>query len=139
MLIRPLIRVPVPDSETAELVEPSAGIASGFLNVLRSLPQEKDDHVQVKYFHGLKMLVCLYDHGKPFLSQYINSLHAQNPEAFPVEVQEDVSISQTLEDVGGEYLTKVIDAFMNSLPMTMNEDITTLIREQVWKDRQPKN
>jgi hypothetical protein len=139
MLLQPLKRVPVADSTTAEMVEPSAGTANAFVTKLRELPQDGNERVLGHYFSGLRVLICLYDHGKPFLAQLVNTLHSENGEAWPLEVQEGVSIRQTLDDLDTPYLCRVIDYFLDALNVNAMEELNTIIRTQLWVERDVKN
>jgi len=139
MLLQPLKRVSVPESLTAEMVEPSAGTATAFISKLREMPQDENERVVGHYFAGLRVLVCLYDHGKPFLAQLVNSLHSENSEAWPIEVQEGVSVRQTLDDLDVSYLTRVVDYFLDNLNVNAMEALNTIIRTQLWVERDVKN
>jgi len=139
MLLQPLKRVSVPESPTAEMVEPSAGTATAFISKLREMPQDENERVVGHYFAGLRVLICLYDHGKPFLAQLVNSLHSENSEAWPIEVQEGVSVRQTLDDLDVPYLTRVVDYFLDNLNVNAMEDLNTIIRTQLWVERDVKN
>ena len=83
MLLKPLKRVSVPDADTFEMIEPSAGTATAFIGKLKEFPQIDEGHVSGTYFSGLRILICLYENGKPYLSQLVNSFHAADPETWP--------------------------------------------------------
>jgi len=136
MLLKPLKRLPVPDSETDELVEPSAGLASAFVMKLRDFPKVDEDHVEAQYFSGLRALICLYDNGNPFLPQLINSLHAESPEQWEVQVQEDLSIRQTLDEVEAPYLVRIVDYFLDNLTVGQMQEINLLIRTKLWVEKE---
>ncbi len=139
MLLRPLKRVPVPESSTAELVEPSAGTATAFAIALQALPQVTEGRVSGSYFSGLRTLICLHDNGRPFLPQLVNSLHETDPAVWPITVEENVSIRQTLEDLDGSYLTRVLDYFLDNLTASQLEQFQGIIRKQLWVDVAEKN
>lgn len=135
MLLKPLKRVSLPESSTAELVEPSAGTAATFISKLNQFSKSEDDRVEARYFVGLRALICLYDNGKPFLPQLVNSLHEQSPDQWGNKVLEDESIRQTLEALEESYLQRIIDYFIDNITATQLEEINTLIRTQVWPDK----
>lgn len=141
MLLKPLKRVPLPGSTTAELVELSAGSAVAFMDKLNEFPKEPSnnpevpDSVKGAYFAGLRALVHMCDNGKPFLPQLINHLHEQNPDQWGVKVLEDESVSSTLDAVDQPYLARVIDYFMDNVASTQLEEINEIIRTEVWPDR----
>lgn len=135
MLLKPLKRVSLPESSTAELVEPSAGTATAFISKLQEFPKVEEDRIEAKYFSGLRALICLYDDGKPFLPQLVNMLHEQTPDQWQFTVVEGESIRQTLEALDASYLQKLIDYFLDTITASQLEEINTLIRTQVWPDR----
>lgn len=135
MLLKPLKRVSLPESSTAELVEPSAGTATAFISKLQEFPKIEEDRIEAKYFSGLRALICLYDNGKPFLPQLVNMLHEQTPDQWQFTVIEGESIRQTLEALDASYLQKLIDYFLDTVTASQLEEINTLIRTQVWPDR----
>lgn len=135
MLLKPLKRVSLPESSTAELVEPSAGTATAFISKLQEFPKVEEDRIEAKYFSGLRALICLYDDGKPFLPQLVNMLHEQTPYQWQFTVVEGESIRQTLEALDASYLQKLIDYFLDTITASQLEEINTLIRTQVWPDR----
>lgn len=135
MLLKPLKRVSLPESSTAELVEPSAGAATAFISKLQEFPKVEEDRIEAKYFSGLRALICLYDDGKPFLPQLVNMLHEQTPDQWQFTVVEGESIRQTLEALDASYLQKLIDYFLDTITASQLEEINTLIRTQVWPDR----
>lgn len=135
MLLKPLKRVSLPESSTAELVEPSAGTATAFISKLQEFPKVEEDRIEAKYFSGLRALICLYDGGKPFLPQLVNMLHEQTPDQWQFTVIEGESIRQTLEALDASYLQKLIDYFLDTITASQLEEINTLIRTQVWPDR----
>lgn len=135
MLLKPLKRVSLPESSTAELVEPSAGTATAFISKLQEFPKTEEDRIEAKYFSGLRALICLYDDGKPFLPQLVNMLHEQTPDQWQFTVVEGESIRQTLEALDASYLQKLIDYFLDTITASQLEEINTLIRTQVWPDR----
>lgn len=135
MLLKPLKRVSLPESSTAELVEPSAGTATAFISKLQEFPKIEEDRIEAKYFSGLRALICLYDDGKPFLPQLVNMLHEQTPDQWQFTVVEGESIRQTLEALDASYLQKLIDYFLDTITASQLEEINTLIRTQVWPDR----
>jgi hypothetical protein len=140
MLLKPLTRVALPESSTAELVEPSAGTATAFITALQNFPKDNEDRIEAKYFAGLRALICLYDNKAPFLPQLINSLNDGNAEQWPVRVLENESVRQTLEALDQPYLARVIDYFLDTITATQLSEITSLIRTQVWPDKdQEKN
>lgn len=139
MLLRPLKRVSVPESASAELVEPSAGTATAFAIALQALPQVSEGRVSGTYFSGLRTLICLHDNGKPFLPQLVNSLNETDPAGWPITVEENVSIRQTLEDLDGAYLTRVLDYFLDNLTASQLEQFQAIIRKQLWVDAAEKN
>jgi len=134
MLLKPLKRVPVPDADTFEMIEPSAGTATAFIGKLKEFPQIDEGHVSGTYFSGLRILICLYENGKPYLSQLVNSLHAADPETWPLKVQESVSVRQTLEDLDVVYLARVVDGFLDALAVNQMETLNTVIRTELWVD-----
>lgn len=134
MLLKPLKRVPVPDADTFEMIEPSAGTATAFIGKLKEFPQIDEGHVSGTYFSGLRILICLYENGKPYLSQLVNSLHASNPELWSLKVQESVSVRQTLEDLDAVYLARVVDGFLDALAVNQMETLNTIIRTELWVD-----
>lgn len=134
MLLKPLKRVPVPDADTFEMIEPSAGTATAFIGKLKEFPQIDEGHVSGTYFSGLRILICLYENGKPYLSQLVNSLHASNPELWSLKVQESVSVRQTLEDLDAVYLARVVDGFLDALTVNQMETLNTIIRTELWVD-----
>lgn len=135
MLLKPLKRVSLPESSTAELVEPSAGTATAFIAKLNEFPKIDEDRIEAKYFAGLRALICLYDNGKPFLPQLVNTLHEQSPDQWGNKVLEDESVRQTLDALEASYLQRVIDYFLDNITAGQLEEITSLIRTQVWPDR----
>lgn len=139
MLLRPLKRIAVSESSTAELVEPSAGTATAFAIALQTLPQVSEGRVSGTYFSGLRTLICLHDHGKPFLPQLVNQLNESDPAGWPITVEENVSIRQTLEDIDGPYLTRVLDYFLDNLTASQLEQFQAIIRKQLWVDAAEKN
>jgi hypothetical protein len=134
MLLKPFKRVPVPDADTFEMIEPSAGTATAFIGKLKEFPQIDEGHVSGTYFSGLRILICLYENGKPYLSQLVNSLHASNPELWSLKVQESVSVRQTLEDLDVVYLARVVDGFLDALAVNQMETLNTIIRTELWVD-----
>jgi hypothetical protein len=134
MLLKPLKRVPVPDADTFQMIEPSAGTATAFIGKLKEFPQIDEGHVSGTYFSGLRILICLYENGKPYLSQFVNSLHASNPELWSLKVQESVSVRQTLEDLDVVYLARVVDEFLDALAVNQMETLNTIIRTELWVD-----
>jgi len=134
MLLKPLKRVPVPDADTFEMIEPSAGTATAFIGKLKEFPQIDEGHVSGTYFSGLRILICLYENGKPYLSQLVNSFHAADPETWPLKVQESVSVRQTLEDLDVVYLARVVDGFLDALAVNQMETLNTIIRTELWVD-----
>jgi len=134
MLLKPLKRVPVPDADTFEMIEPSAGTATAFIGKLKEFPQIDEGHVSGTYFSGLRILICLYENGKPYLSQLVNSFHAADPETWPLKVQESVSVRQTLEDLDVVYLARVVDGFLDALAVNQMETLNTVIRTELWVD-----
>lgn len=135
MLLKPLKRVFLPESSTAELVEPSAGTATAFIAKLNEFPKIEEDRVEAKYFAGLRALICMYDNGKPFLSQLVNVLHEQSPDQWGNKVLEDESVRQTLEALDAAYLQRLIDYFIDNISASQLEEINYMIRTQVWPDR----
>ena len=135
MLLKPLTRIPLPDSSTAELVEPSAGTATAFVNALQNFPKDNEDRIEAKYFSGLRALICLYDNGKPFLPQLINSLHENDANEWMYAVNESDSVRQVLEALDFGYIARIVDYFLDNITATQLTDITTLIRTKVWPDR----
>jgi hypothetical protein len=134
MLLKPLKRVSVPDADTFEMIEPSAGTATAFIGKLKEFPQIDEGHVSGTYFSGLRILICLYENGKPYLSQLVNSFHAADPETWPLKVQESVSVRQTLEDLDVVYLARVVDGFLDALAVNQMETLNTIIRTELWVD-----
>ena len=137
MLLRPLKRIAI--SDTSALVEPSAGTATGFIKALQVLPQAEEGRVDSGYFAGLRVMICLEDNGAPFLSQFINSLHQEDPAVWSLSVEENVSVRQTLEDIPSDYLVRSIVHFMDLLNVGQMEDFNTIIRTELWKDKEVKN
>ena len=134
MLLKPLKRVSVPDADTFEMIEPSAGTATAFIGKLKEFPKIDEGHVSGTYFSGLRILICLYENGKPYLSQLVNSFHAADPETWPLKVQESVSVRQTLEDLDVVYLARVVDGFLDALAVNQMETLNTIIRTELWVD-----
>lgn len=139
MLLKPLKRCPIPSSTTAELVEPSAGTASAFILKFQEFPKKDDGNPHGHQFVALRALICLHDNGKPFLQQLVNSLHEQNPSAWPVTVLETESIRCTLDALDTEYLVRLIDYFIDNITASQLEQINDLIRDEVWPDKVDKD
>ena len=116
------------------MIEPSAGTATAFIGKLKEFPQIDEGHVSGTYFSGLRILICLYENGKPYLSQLVNSFHAADPETWPLKVQESVSVRQTLEDLDVVYLARVVDGFLDALAVNQMETLNTVIRTELWVD-----
>tara|TARA_R110000868_G_scaffold102246_2_gene281596 strand:+ start:7076 stop:7441 length:366 start_codon:yes stop_codon:yes gene_type:complete len=121
------------------MVEPSAGTATAFINKLRELPHSENETVSGTYFAGLRVLICMYDNGKPFLPQLVNALNEGNPTTWPTRLQEDVSIRQTLDDIEPAYAARVIDYFLDMISATQMEYFNTVIRTELWVDTATKN
>jgi len=113
MLLKPLKRVALPESSTAELVEPSAGTATAFISKLNEFPKIDEDRIEAKYFAGLRALICLYDNSKPFLPQLVNTLHEQSPDQWGNKVLEDESVRQTLD--ASKHLTSSVSSTTSSI------------------------
>jgi hypothetical protein len=136
MLLKPLKRVSLPESSTAELVEPSAGTATAFISKLGEFPKVEEDRIEAKYFSGLRALICLYDNGKPFLPQLVNHLHESSPAEWQYTVVDTDSPRQILEALDVSFLQKLVDYFLDTITATQLEEINTLIRTQVWPDKE---
>lgn len=135
MLFSPLRRVTVPFSSSSEIVEPSMAVVTTFYGCVKSLPKIDNDADKVSFLHfnALRALVCLYDNGKPFIGQLVNSLNEQNPEQWPVKVMEDDSIRQIIDALEGAYLNRVIEHFMETVSHSQSETLLNLVRE-VWTE-----
>jgi hypothetical protein len=134
MLLKPLKRVPI-EGSSAEMVEPTAGLATAFVQKLGEFPKDAEDKVSGSVFSGLRSLICLFDNGAPFLPQLVNSLHEQNPAEWPLTLQENVSLRQTLDDIEVSYLTRIIDYFLDALTVGQMEDFNAIIRTQLWVEK----
>ena len=132
MLLQPLRRAAIPSSSSSELVEPSTGAATAFIQKLREFPGATEDSVQPHYFSGLRVLICLFDDGKPFLPKLINDLNQTDPNSWPVTVLESDSLRQILDAVEGSYLARIVDYFIDAISVGQMEEINTLLREKVW-------
>jgi hypothetical protein len=136
VILKPLKRVAVPEAGSAELVEPSAGLASAFVMKLKDFPKIDEDRVAGNYFSGLRILICLYDNGAPFLPQLVNSLHDAQPELWPVSVQEGVPVRQTLDDLDVPYLVRIVEYFLDALNVNQMESFSAIIRTEIWTDKE---
>lgn len=132
MLLKPLKRAPLPSSASSEIVEPSAGLATAFIAKLREFPGSSETEVQPHYFSGLRVLICLFEDGKPFLPQLINHLSQENAEKWPITVQEDVSVRQSLDDIDAPYLARVVDYFLDMISTEQMTEINAILRDTVW-------
>lgn len=132
MLLQPLRRVAIPSSSSSELVEPSTGAATAFLHKLREFPGATEDSVAPHYFSGLRVLICLFDDGKPFLPKLINDLNQTDSNSWPITVLESDSLRQVLEAVEGSYLARIVDYFIDAISVGQMEEVNTLLREKVW-------
>lgn len=132
MLLQPLRRAALTSSTTSELVEPSTGVATAFIQKLREFPGATEDSVTPHYFSGLRVLICLYDDGKPFLPQLINHLNQTDAVAWPSTVLETDSIRQVLDAMEPSYLARVVDHFLDAISVGQMEEINTLLRDKVW-------
>lgn len=135
MLFAPLKRVAVPFSPSSEIVEPSMAVITAFYNAVKNLPKIDDDAEKVSYLHfnALRTLICLYDNGKPFIGQLVNSLHEADAATWPVSVLEADSIRQILDALEPSYLNKVIEHFMETVSFQQSETLLSLLRE-VWSE-----
>lgn len=132
MLIRPLKRVPVPNSTTAELVEPSAGLASTFITKLQEFARSEDDKISAQYFSAFRILVCMHDGGRPFFPQYVNSLHEANQDQWNLSVSETDSLRQVIDALDGAYCGRIVDNFLDVMNATQMEEWNTIIRTELW-------
>jgi hypothetical protein len=132
MLLQPLRRAALPSSASSELVEPSTGTATAFIQKLREFPGATEDSVTPHYFSGLRVLICLFDDGKPFLPKLINDLNQTDASAWPITVLESDSIRQVIDALEASYLARVVDYFIDAISVGQMEEINTLLREKVW-------
>lgn len=132
----PLKRVALPGNDNAFVVEPSTGLVTAFLQALKEFPKLKEDQIDARYFTGLRNLICLFDGDRPFLAQYANSLHESDAAAWPLSFSETDTARQVLEAFDTSYLTRIVDAFVDSIGVTQTEELVELVR-QVWPDREP--
>lgn len=144
MLLKPLNRVPLPSSTSAVLVEPSAGTATAFVQKLQEMSKlqgEEDNHIRGNHFAGLRALICLSDtDGVAFLPNLVNSLNEGNPNTWQLRVLETESLRSTLDAIPADYLIRVVDYFLDNITATQLEEINSLIRTEVWPDKDlPKN
>jgi hypothetical protein len=135
MIFAPLKRVTVPFSPSSEIVEPSMAIITAFYSAVKSLPKIDNEVDKVSYLHfnALRQLICLFDNGKPFLGQLVNSLHDQNAEVWSVTVLETDSIRQILDALEPAYLNRVIEHYMETVSFQQSEVLLNLLRE-VWTE-----
>lgn len=135
MLFAPLKRVAVSFSPSSEIVEPSMAVITAFYNAVKNLPKIDDDAEKVSYLHfnALRTLICLYDNGKPFIGQLVNSLNEANAAIWPVSVLESDSIRQILDALEPAYLNKLIEHFMETVSFQQSEILLSLLRE-VWSE-----
>jgi hypothetical protein len=133
MIFAPLKRVPVSFSSSSEIVEPSMAVITAFYGCVKNLPKIDNDADKVSYphFNALRKLVCLYDNGKPFLAQLVNSLNEGNAILWPVTVLETDSLRQVLEALDPAYLNRIIEHFMETVSFTQSEALLELVRS-VW-------
>lgn len=137
MLLKPLKRETLESSPSTEVVEPATGTSTAFIRKLQEFPKvgPDADRVESHYFAGLRVLICLYDHGKPFLPQLVNSLNESDPVLWPTTVMGDESIRSTLDALDAAYLIRVIDHFIDVLPTSQMEEINNVIRTKVWVEK----
>lgn len=141
MRFRPLKRIPAPQvGPTAELVEPSAGTLSAFGELIRKLPELEPGtgKVPVYQFNMYRVLCCLYEDGKPVLSQLINHLHDHDSERFPFRVEEGVSVRQTVEDLSDPQWNLILDFLMDNFPGSLLNELVEMC-DQVWGDQKQGN
>ena len=132
MLLQPLRRASLPSSASSELVEPSTGVATAFIQKLREFPGATEDSVTPHYFSGLRVLICLFDDGKPFLPQLVNHLNQTDEVAWPSTVLETDSVRQVLDALEPSYLARIVDHFLDTISVGQMEEINTLLRDKVW-------
>ena len=140
MLLRPLKRVFIADSTTAELVEPSAGLATAFITRLDELPKDKEGNTIGSNFAAMRILICLYEDGMPFLPQLINHLHETDPAMWPISVTAGDTVRHTLDAIDVSYTSRIVDYFLDTITVTQLEEMNTQIRDYIWAERTaPKN
>lgn len=139
MLIKPLKRVAVTHNEGVFLLEPSAGLATTFVQKLNEFPKLEgdDDKIDARYFSGFRTLICLEEDGRPFLPQLINHLNETSPDHWPITVLTTDPLRAVIDALDVSYLIRVIDYYLDALPVSTFEEFNHIIRTELWKDKEP--
>lgn len=140
MLFKTLKRKSVQDMDGVELVEPSAGIAAVFIAKMNEFPKatsaDGKEYVVGHYFAGLRVLICMYYNGKPYITELTNSLNNDNPVQWPLTVSATNSVRDTLDALDKEYLIRLVDYFIDNISMSELESINEVIRKDIWIDKE---
>ena len=122
-------------SETSYLLEPSAGVMSSFIAKLSKFPKvdEQEDRISTTHFSGFRVLICLHEDGKSFLTNLVNYLNEQNPEQWSLTVLETDSIRQVLDALEPEYIARIVDYFLDTVPSTEFRKLNQMVN-RVWPD-----
>ena len=144
MQFRSLKRKPVHDNKRSWIQEPSAGLLSSFSTKLADFPRlpGDEDRVSTMLFLGGRVLCCLFegDESGPkslALPNFINNLHADNPEAWPVQVLQSDSPRQILDAIDTAYFVRIIDWFIDQVPAGEFNVLQDLVRD-VWPELEKK-